>query len=100
MAAELNPDIHPLNRLKICAALHSAGATDGFAMKFRVLRDLVDLSDATLSKQLGALEAAGHVKRRREYGTDRGKDVVWVWLTGQGVVAFTGHVAALREIAE
>ena len=68
-------------------------------MKFAVLRDRTELSDATLSKQLGALESAGYVTRFRQYGTSRAKDSVWVALTESGKAAFGGHLAALKELA-
>ena len=101
---ELDPVIHPLNRFKICATLTAFGATQGGEvnreMKFAVLRDRTELSDATLSKQLGALESAGYVTRFREYGTSRAKDSVWVALTEKGAVAFKGHLAALKALAE
>ena len=100
---ELDPVIHPLNRFKICATLTAFGATQGGEvnreMKFAVLRDRTELSDATLSKQLGALESAGYVKRFRQYGTSRAKDSVWVALTESGKAAFGGHLAALKELA-
>ncbi|WP_115685970.1 transcriptional regulator [Corynebacterium senegalense] len=98
----LDPVIHPINRLTICAALNAAGAVEGdtrYEMKFARLREITKLSDATLSKQLGALEQAGYVTRFREYGSTRAKDTVWVTLTVQGQQALEGHLAALREIA-
>ena len=99
----LDATIHPLNRFKICATLNAFGATQGGEvnreMKFAVLRDRTELSDATLSKQLGALESAGYVTRFREYGTSRAKDSVWVALTESGKAAFDGHLAALKELA-
>lgn len=100
----LDPIIHPLNRFKICATLNAFGATQGGdvnrEMKFAVLRDRTELSDASLSKQLGVLEQAGYVTRFREYGTSRAKDSVWVALTEQGKIAFDGHLAALKDLAE
>lgn len=99
----LDPIIHPLNRFKICATLNAFGATQGGEvnreMKFAMLRDRTELSDASLSKQLGALEEAGYVTRFREYGTSRAKDSVWVALTEQGKIAFDGHLAALKQLA-
>ncbi len=69
-------------------------------MKFAVLRELTELSDATLSKQLGALESHRYITRHREYGSTRAKDTVWVALTTTGDTALKRHLAALREIAE
>lgn len=81
----LDPIIHPLNRFKICA---TQGGEVNREMKFAMLRDRTELSDASLSKQLGALEEAGYVTRFREYGTSRAKDSVWVALTEQGKTRF------------
>ena len=105
MSEGIDPVIHPINRLRICAALDAAGATEDERhadreMRFSVLRDLTGLSDATLSKQLGVLESHGYVRRFREYGSSRAKDVVWVALTGAGGRALRGHLVALREIAD
>lgn len=104
MGSGLDPVIHPINRLRICTALQAAGATEGEGvpdreMKFAVLRGLTELSDATLSKQLGVLESHAYITRHREYGSSRAKDIVWVSLTLAGRRALSGHVAALREIA-
>ncbi|MDO5669108.1 MAG: transcriptional regulator [Corynebacterium sp.] len=99
----LDPVIHPVNRLRICAALHNVGAVArgkmGREMRFSELREQLELTDATLSKQLSALESHGYVTRSREYGSTRAKDVVWVALTEAGEQALTAHLAALREIA-
>ena len=99
---QLDPVIHPINRLRICAALKAGGATDGTVrkeMKFAYLRELTDLSDATLSKQLTALEEHGYITRFREYGSSRAKDTVWVTLTGAGLAAYDAHIEALRQLA-
>ena len=98
----IDPVIHPLNRLKICAALRAAGATEGDVrreMRFARLREITELSDATLSKQLSALEEHGYITRFREYGSSRAKDTVWVTLTNAGLAAYRGHMDALRSIA-
>lgn len=99
----IDPVIHPLNRLKICAALRAGGATEGKErreMKFARLRELTDLSDATLSKQLTVLEEHGYISRFREYGSSRAKDTVWVTLTQAGEKALEGHLEALNRYAE
>lgn len=98
----LDPVIHPISRLKICAALKAGGATEGEVrreMKFARLRELTDLSDATLSKQLAALEEHGYITRFREYGSSRAKDTVWVTLTREGLAAYDAHLATLRRLA-
>lgn len=103
-APALNATIHPLPRLRICAALRGAGATETAErkneMRFSSLRDAAGLSDSALSKHLSALEQAGYITRFREYGSTRGKDTVWVTLTEAGTRAYEGHLAALRLIAD
>lgn len=104
MGNTLNPVIHPINRLRICTALKAVGATEGGdatdrEMDFDALRDVLDVSDATLSEQLGVLESYGYVNRDRIYGSSRTKDTGWVRLTAAGDAALAGHLAALRDIA-
>lgn len=99
----IDPIIHPLPRLKICAALARVGAMNmplGNEMAFGALRDAVGLSDASLSKHLSTLEEVGYIRRFREYGSARKADTVWVSLSEKGAAAFQAHVAALRKIAE
>lgn len=102
-APAIDPVIHPLARLKICAALYHAGAVEKLSsrheMRFSALKAQADLSDSALSKQLATLEEHGYVTRFREYGSSRAKDTVWVTLTAAGARAFESHTAALREIA-
>lgn len=98
--AELDPVIHPINRLKICATLFSAGATDGRQMKYSLLADLTELPADTLSKQLKHLEDNGYVSRTREYGSTRAKDAVWVTLTKTGAQAYAQHVEALKAMTQ
>ena len=102
--ASIDPVIHPLSRLQICAALYHSNAietaTGRQEMRFSALKETVNLSDSALSKQLSALEEHGYITRFREYGSSRGKDTVWVTLTAAGVRAFEGHVAALQQIAK
>lgn len=99
----LNAVIHPLPRLRICAALRGAGATETAErrneMRFSSLRDAAGLSDSALSKHLSVLEQAGYITRFREYGATRAKDTVWVTLTEAGTKAYEDHLAALRHVA-
>lgn len=94
----LDPVIHPINRLKICATLASAGAVIHDRMKFGTLQEITQLPADTLSKQLNVLEKNGYVHRARQYGSRRSKDVVWVKLTEVGLEAYEKHLQALREI--
>ena len=95
---ELDPIIHPINRLKICATLFSAGATEGRQMKYGQLAELTELPADTLSKQLKHLEDHGYASRTREYGSTRAKDAVWVTLTEAGAQAYVQHVEALKAM--
>ncbi|WP_339017501.1 transcriptional regulator [Corynebacterium hesseae] len=97
---ELDPVIHPINRLRICATLYSAGATDGRQMKYSKLAELTELPADTLSKQLKHLEERGYISRTREYGSTRAKDAVWVALTEAGAQAYVQHVEALKAMTE
>ncbi|MCZ9297734.1 MULTISPECIES: transcriptional regulator [Corynebacterium] len=97
---ELDPVIHPINRLKICATLFSAGATEGRQMKYGQLAELTELPADTLSKQLKHLGDHGYVSRTREYGSTRAKDAVWVTLTEAGAQAYAQHVEALKAMTE
>ena len=90
MTAELDPIIHPTHRLRICAML-VAGST----VELSVVKDHLQLSPSALSKQVAALVDAGYVKQDR-LGTDTRR--VWLSMTRQGLKAYHGHVAALREI--
>jgi DNA-binding MarR family transcriptional regulator len=66
-------------------------------MEFGTLRDLVDVSDSVMSKQLAVLMSAGYVTTDREVRDSRSR--VWATLTPLGRTAFQGHVRALRELA-
>ncbi|APT85249.1 transcriptional regulator [Corynebacterium aquilae] len=97
---EIDPTIHPIARLKICAALAAARAdVDHREMRFSNLAKVTDLSPSALSKNLSTLEAKNYINRIREWGTTRDKDQVWVSLTRQGLAAYESHVEALRELA-
>ena len=62
------------------------------------MRDTVEVSDSVLSKQAAQLEAAGYVKIRKGYVGKRPR--TWLSLTPTGRTAYTGHLEALRAIAE
>lgn len=90
-ASGLDPVIHPIPRLKICALLDPVAEEE-----FSVLRDLLGVSDSALSKQLSALVDAGYVVQRR--ATRAGRVRVWTGLTSEGRRAFRGHVAAITGL--
>jgi len=89
--ARFDPTIHAAHRLRVCGLL-----ADLKELEFAVLRDALSLSDSVLSKQLAILVQAGYVRSRRAKRDSRQR--VWLALTPGGRRAFSGHVAALREI--
>lgn len=99
----LDPIIRPLNRLKICAALNAAGATDGetkYEMRLSHLSELTEVPASALAPQLDALEQAGYITRFSEYGPSGAKDIVWVTLTKQGKQALEDHLEALHDLIQ
>ncbi|ACP32743.1 MarR family transcriptional regulator [Corynebacterium aurimucosum] len=97
---DLDPVIHPINCLRICAALYSTGATAGRQMKHSKLAEFSELPADTLSKQLKHLEGHDFISRTREYGSTRAKDAVWVALTEAGTQAYVQHVQTLKAMVE
>ncbi len=85
--------IHSPVRFSVVAALASATSVE-----FRVLRDLVEVSDSTLSKQIATLEEAGYVGVAKFRVGRRTRTSLS--LTAQGRKAFEQHVQALRDISE
>jgi DNA-binding transcriptional ArsR family regulator len=83
--------IHASTRLSIVALLAAADWAD-----FTFVRDRLGLSDSALSKQLSTLEEAGYVEIDRPVRDRRRR--VRARLTGDGLAAYRGHVAALRDI--
>lgn len=86
--------IHSPVRLRICAALATATA-----LEFAAMEEALEMSTATLSKQLRILSDAGYValdKRKQPFGRPR----TWVALTIPGRRAFDAHVAALRRLID
>lgn len=94
--AEFNDIIHAPLRLRICGLLRGSAGVD-----FAVLRDTLDVSDASLSKHLKVLIDAGLVAMAKNSSVGRSdkRRIAWVTLTPAGTVAFDSHVRALRTIA-
>ncbi|MFS8479340.1 MAG: transcriptional regulator [Micromonosporaceae bacterium] len=90
MTGQLDPVIHPMHRLKICAMLDT-----GTTVEMSVIKDAVGLSPSALSKQVAALVDAGYVKQERSHRDSRR---IWLTLTKEGKKAYRGHVQALQEI--
>jgi DNA-binding transcriptional ArsR family regulator len=74
-------------RLSVAAVL---AAVD--EMEFTAVRDVLDGTDARLSKHVTALAAAGYVRERQRRGR------TWLSLTEYGREAFDRHMAALEGI--
>ncbi|MDX2357059.1 transcriptional regulator [Dietzia sp. PP-33] len=88
----LDEVIHAPVRFSIVAAL--AGVDDA---DFATIRDAVEVTDSTLSKQVAQLEKAGYVKVRKGYVGKRPR--TWLALSRDGRRAYDSHLAALRAIA-
>lgn len=89
---QLDDVIHSPVRLSIVAALNTVEEAD-----FATIRDEIEVSDSTLSKQVSALEKAGYVKVKKGYVGKRPR--TWLQLSKAGRAALATHLAALREIA-
>jgi DNA-binding MarR family transcriptional regulator len=94
--ARFDEVIHAPVRLRICGLLRPVDQMD-----FAVLRDTLDVSDATLSKHLKTLAAARYVSLSKAASAVRAdaRRLTWVTLTPAGRNAFDAHVRALHEIA-
>lgn len=94
--ARFDEIIHAPLRLRICGLLRPVDRLD-----FAVLRDALDVSDATLSKHVKTLVAAGYVVSDKAASADRrdARRVMWLSLSRAGRKAFDAHVRALRKIA-
>lgn len=94
--ARFDSIIHAPVRLRICGLLRQADRLD-----FAVLRDALEVSDATLSKHVKILTSAGYVFSGKAASSDRrdARQITWLSLTKAGQSAFDAHVHAFRKIA-
>jgi DNA-binding MarR family transcriptional regulator len=90
-AQSLDPVIHGVNRLQICALLSPVREAE-----FAVLRDELGVSDSVLSKHIRQLEEAGYVELRK--GKMNGRQHTWAKLTRLGRRAFKRHTAELMRL--
>lgn len=93
-SAGLDPVIHPLPKLSICALL-AAGPE---WVEFRVVRETTGLSDSMVSKHSRALEDAGYVEVRKG-GVGR-RPRTWFRMTPLGQARYRRHVAALQRLLQ
>lgn len=91
---QLDPLIHELPRLRICATLATTAAVES-----RVLKEATGLSESALSKHLKRLVEAGYVRQQSRQPRGPGRPPAWISLTDEGRSAYAGHLAALLEIA-
>ena len=76
--AKFNNTIHAPVRLRICGLLRQANQLD-----FAVLRDALEVSDATLSKHVKVLASANYVSSGKSASLDRAdaRQITWLSLT-------------------
>lgn len=93
--ARFDETIHAPLRLRTCGLLRHADRMD-----FALLRDSLEVSDATLSKHIKTLTEAGYVSSRKTASAGRkdARRVMWLSLTRKGKTAFDAHLRALQEI--
>jgi len=84
--------IHAPVRLSIMAFLAEVDRAE-----FGLVRESVELTAPTLSKQIGTLEEAGYVQVDKGYVGKRPR--TWLTLTPAGRAALAAHLNALRAIA-
>ncbi|MCH1868422.1 transcriptional regulator [Nocardioides sp. CFH 31398] len=89
--AGLDPALNAPKRLAIMAVLTGATSAD-----FAFLRDHLGVSDSDLSKQAGALEAAGYLTISKS-GRGRGSTTTYK-ATRAGRAAYTRHRDTLRAL--
>lgn len=90
----LDPVIHPLPKLSICALL-AAGPQ---WVEFRAVREATGLSDSMVSKHSHALEEAGYIEIRK--GAMGRRPRTWFRMTPLGQTRYGGHVAALQHLLQ
>ena len=88
--------IHAPVRLRVCGLLRRIDEID-----FAVIRDTLQISDASLSKHLRALSDAGYVSMNKTASLSRSdsRRLTWVKPTRAGREAFDSHIAELSVIA-
>ncbi|MDJ0384925.1 transcriptional regulator [Streptomyces sp. G-G2] len=89
---DLAPLLNAPVRLSVVAALAPVERAE-----FGSVRDLVEVSDSQLSKQVSALEGAGWVAVHK--GRVARRPRTWLSLTAEGRTVYARHVSALRAIA-
>ncbi|WP_349884961.1 transcriptional regulator [Microbacterium sp. WHRI 7836] len=88
----LDPRVHSPVRFSLLSLLRSVDETD-----FGTAREVLGVSDSTLSQAVAALEEAGFVRsvRRRGLGSAR----VWLAVTEDGERQLRRHMETLHQIS-
>lgn len=73
-------------------------AANSEEVEFAFLRDVLELNDSDLSKQMGALVTAGYVTAKK---TGKGRTrKTWFTITSTGRSALNAHISALNALVE
>lgn len=91
--ARLDEAFHAPVRFAVMATLLGVDRAE-----FSLVRDSAGVSDSVMSKQASTLEAAGYLSITKGYVGKRPR--TWFSLTPAGREAFTGHLQALRQLAD
>jgi DNA-binding MarR family transcriptional regulator len=90
-AVRFDEIVHAPNRLQICAILSAVSSAD-----FATVRQALAVSDSVLSKHVRVLQEAGYIDVHKSTCASRVRTSLS--LTGAGLAAYNGHVAALGAI--
>jgi len=95
------PDRHPRHRLdsQLSGAVRlsiMATLVTVEDIEFGALRDVVEVTDSTLSKQLAALESIDYVQIKKGYYGKRPR--TWVSCSATGRRSYDNHVRALEQV--
>lgn len=91
----LDPLIHEIIRLRICATLAATTAVEA-----QTLMEVAGISGSALSKHLRRLTDAGYISQTLGTSRGPGRPRTWVSLTEHGHTAYARHVAALQRLTQ
>lgn len=93
MTPQFDEIVHGPHRLRICAYLDATSSVE-----FSALKELLEVADSVVSKQLKILREAGYITLSKPTG--QGRVRTWISLTPTGHEAYAGHVAALKQLVD
>lgn len=91
----LDPLIHEIVRLRICATLAATTAVEA-----QTLKEVARISDSALSKHLRRLADADYISQAPGTSRGPGRPRTWVSLTKHGHAAYARHLAALQRLTQ